>query len=356
MNKSKIATKDTQQALETARFSYQEKLRELNQLEQQAQAAQISGDEVTARQLMTQVIEVEEQLSVLNDDIKYLENILNNQPKNKKISVQTLLIPFGLILLGFLAWNIIPKPTPQPIVSCLPSGAKLRINGSTSMAHINKKLKTLIESKCPGSIVETASNGTNIGIQQISTDQVDIAAVSRPLRAQEQAQGLVANFLTHDAIAVIVGKNNEFKQGLTIAQLREIFKGNLNNWSAVGGKGEIQVINRAPASGTHSAFKELVLNNEEFGTTSNITTHPLDETTPIIQKLQNNGISYATYAQVKNQTKVRIVPIDGLNPDSKIYPLRRQLFYIYKEPMSPVVKSFMDFLASSEVKKIIEAN
>ncbi|MBW4602878.1 MAG: phosphate ABC transporter substrate-binding protein [Calothrix sp. FI2-JRJ7] len=304
-----------------------------------------------------QAIQVEEHLEVLDADIKYLESLLNEKPKPKNLNIISLsLISIALILFAGLGyWHFTQKaPT---TTSCLPSGTILRINGSTSMVGINKKLKGLIESKCPGSVVETASNGTDVGIQQVTAGQVDIAAVSRPLNAQEQAKGLVANFVKADAIAVVVGKQNPFQQGLTTAQVADIFKGNITNWSAVGGQSRtIRVINRSPVSGTHDAFRELVLNNAAFGATPNITTHPIDETTPILKKLQTDGISYGRYAHVNHKSVVRVVPIDGLMPDLKQYPIKRQLFYIYREPMSPAVRTFIDFLKSPEVQKIIEEN
>ncbi|RUT06211.1 hypothetical protein DSM106972_034170 [Dulcicalothrix desertica PCC 7102] len=357
MNKAKTSLKDTQEALETAKYSYEENLRKLQSIEQQAHAAQASGDDASAKKLMMQAIEVEEHLSVLDADIKYLESLLNEKPKPKNFNIILLsLIPLALILFaGYSYWHFTQK-APTTNITCLPSGTKVRINGSTSMVRINKMLKQLIESKCPGSVIETASNGSDVGIQQVTAGQVDIAAVSRPLNAQEQANGLVPNFVKRDAIAVVVGKQNPFQQGLTTAQVADIFKGNITNWSAVGGNNStIQVINRPSVSGTHHAFGELVLNNAEFGTTPNITTYPTDETTRILRKLQTDGISYGSYSQV-NQQSVRVVPINGLMPDSEKYPLRRQLFYIYKDPMSPTVKTFMDFLNSPEVKKIIDEN
>jgi phosphate transport system substrate-binding protein len=354
MKKTKTSLKDTEEALETAKFAYEDKLRTLNQLEQQADAAQASGDAAKAKQLMTQAIAVEEELSVLDADIKYLEGILNTQPKQKNLNI-LMLIPIALILLGLGGLGLYLAQPNAPTVACLPSGTKIRINGSTSMVQINKKLKEHIEAKCLGSSIKTLANGSDVGIQQVTAGQVDIAAVSRPLTAQEQAQGLVGNYVKRDAIAIVVGKDNPFQQGLTTTQLADIFKGNITDWSAVGGNGTIQVINRAPVSGTHHAFQELVLKNAEFGKTPNITTSKTDETTPILKKLQKDGISYGSYAQV-NQTKVRIVSINGLMPNSEQYPLRRQLSYIYREPMSPAVKTFIDLLESKEIKKIIQEN
>jgi phosphate transport system substrate-binding protein len=357
MNKIKISPKDAQTDLEVARKNYEIKLGELNKLEQQAEIAQTSGDETTARELMTKAIEVEQQLSQLDAEIKDLVKIITAKPE-KNSSFILFLIPLALILAAgsYVAFFQLNKQSNSQI-TCLPSDTKLRINGATSMAQINAKFKDLIGVKCTGTNIEIAADGTDVGIAKLTAGTVDIAAVSRPLTAPEQAQGLVATFVKADAIAIMVSKENPFKLGLTTSQLADIFKGNITNWSAVGGQsGTIRVINRPTISGTHDAFQELILKGSQFGTAPNITTYPTDETTPIIQKLKADGISYASYAQAKGQRGVSIVSIDGLNPDSPNYSHKRQLFYVYKQPMSPAVKTFLAFINSTDGQQAINQN
>ena len=147
---------------------------------------------------------------------------------------------------------------PSPKFSA--SGTTVKIDGSTSMVTINQNLKRAFEKQFPGTSVEATANGTDKGIADLIAGKVDIAAVSRPLTAQEQSQGLKAVTVTTDAIAIVVGKANPFNQGLTSAQVADIFQGKINNWSAVGGNnGTIRVINRPAVSGTHQTFKEFVL-------------------------------------------------------------------------------------------------
>jgi phosphate transport system substrate-binding protein len=357
MNKSKTSLKNAQSALEVARNNYEIKLGELNQLEQKSEVAQSTGDETTARELMTKAILVEQELSQLDTEIKDLVKIITAKPE-KNNSPILFLVPLALILVGGIYFAFFqPKNQTNPQFTCLPSKTKLRINGATSMAQINAKFKDLIGKQCADTSLEIAANGSDVGIEQLIAGKVDIAAVSRPLTAPEQAQGLVATFVKADAIAIMVSKENSFKLGLTTSQLADIFKGNISNWSAVGGQsGTIRVINRSPLSGTHDAFQELILKGSQFGTATNITTYPTDETTPIIQKLKTDGISYASYAQAKGQKSINIVPIDALNPDSPNYPHKRQLFYVYKQPMNPVVKSFLDFLNSTDGQQAINQN
>ena len=135
------------------------------------------------------------------------------------------------------------------------------------MVTINQNLKNGFQGKFSGTTVDTKANGSDKGIQNLVAGTADIAAISRPLTGQEQGQGLAAVPVALDTIALVVGINNPFKGGLTSAQVQDIFKGNAQDWSNLGGPaGPIKVINRPEVSGTHQTFKEQVLSGANFGT------------------------------------------------------------------------------------------
>lgn len=220
------------------------------------------------------------------------------------------------------------------------------------MVTINVNLKNGFQKQFPGTAVTTSAGGTDKGIQDLLAGNVDIAAISRPLTPQELSSGLVAVPVAQDAIAVTVGVNNPWKGGLTREQVKDIFEGDITDWSAVGGSaGQIRVINRPSVSGTHQTFKEQVLGGGNFGTTPNITTLPNDETTSLLRELKTDGIGYATYTQVAKQQTVRVVPVNNITPDSPNYPFKRALYYVYKNPASPAVQAFLGYTASPQGKQ-----
>ncbi|BFM39049.1 phosphate ABC transporter substrate-binding protein [Synechocystis sp. LKSZ1] len=246
------------------------------------------------------------------------------------------------------------SPPPSPMaVTALPEpaqvapGTTVRIDGSTSMVNVNEALKKSFQQAFAGTAVETNAQGSDKGILLLLTGKIDLAASSRPLSPEEQAQGLVAVPITQDQIAIVVGRDNPFQQGLTLNQVQGIFQGKLTNWQQVGGPdATIAVINRPAISGTHQIFKHLALQEQNFGTTPNIQTLERDATTPILRMLGQHGISYATYVQVARQQTARILPIDDRLPGDRAYPLQRELYYIYKSPPSPAVKAFLGYATS----------
>ncbi|MEM8640411.1 MAG: phosphate ABC transporter substrate-binding protein [Cyanobacteria bacterium P01_G01_bin.54] len=245
--------------------------------------------------------------------------------------------------------------TPFPVPTEVASGTQIFIDGSTSMAQINAALKESFEGKFTGTRVEIAATGSSNGIAALIAGDVDVAASSRPLKPEEASAGLKTVVVAPDQIALVIGKDNSFKGALTTQQVADIFTGKITNWSAIGGEdAPIRVINRPAVSGTYSAFKEIVLQGQDV-MGPGVTTLERDETTGLLQQLGTDGIGYATYNQVATQGTVRTLSVDNVFPGDASYPYERELLYVYKDPASDAVKSFLGFLGAPEVQSAIAA-
>lgn len=242
-----------------------------------------------------------------------------------------------------------------PPPTSVPAGTSVSIDGSTSLVLVNEALKAGFMAAFPGTEVSTAAVGSDNGIQALLAGSINLAAVSRPLSEQEEALGLRAVPVSRDSIALVVGVANPFRRGLSRSQAAEIFQGGITDWSTLGGPaGTIRVINRPSVSGTHSAFRSIVLQGQPFGTTPNITTLARDATTPMLRELGTDGIGYANHGQVADQQTVRVVPIDGLTPEAETYPFQRPLFYVYRNPPDPAVSAFLGYALSPAGRVVVD--
>ena len=242
-----------------------------------------------------------------------------------------------------------------PLQQNVPAGTTVSIDGSTSMVGINEALKAAFLKTYPGTVVNTSATGSDNGMEALLGGSVSLAALSRPLTAEEQQRGLVAVPVAQDRIAIVVGIDNPFRRGLSSNQLAEIFRGEITNWATFGGVDRtIRVLNRPSVSGTAKAFRTIVLGGNNFGTTANITTMVRDATTPMLKQLGVDGIGYATYGQVADQRTVRVLAIDGSTPEAVAYPFQRPLFYVYRNPADPAVKAFLGLALSGEGKTVVD--
>jgi phosphate transport system substrate-binding protein len=238
-----------------------------------------------------------------------------------------------------------------PRQQSVPAGTTISIDGSTSMVLINQALKAAFLQAYPGTVVNTSATGSDNGLEALQGGSVTVAALSRPLTAEEQQRGLVAVPVAQDRIAIVVGIDNPFRRGLSSSQLVQVFRGEITNWATFGGADRtIRVLNRPSVSGTHQAFQSIVLGGKNFGATPNIKTLVRDATTPMLQQLGVDGIGYATYEQVADQRTVQVLAIDGSTPEADAYPFQRPLFYAYRQPADPAVKAFLGLALSEEGK------
>ena len=234
------------------------------------------------------------------------------------------------------------------------AGTVFKISGATSMAQINQSLKMGFEKKFPGVQAINGASSSGQGLKDLAAGSIDIAGTSRALTADEKAQGLVSVAIFQDKIAIVIGNNNDLRTGLTSDQLAKIFTGEITNWSQVGGKSlPIRPILRPINSGTHQSFQEIGLQGKNFGTGGKFKILERDATTPLLQALGDDGIGYATFAQVANQSTVRSIAIDGILPTANNYPYKRTLAYVYKGQPNDAVKAFLGFATSSEGQQLI---
>jgi ABC-type phosphate transport system substrate-binding protein len=239
----------------------------------------------------------------------------------------------------------------------LPSGTTVKVDGSSSMRVINEALRKGFEEKFPGTKVELASSGgTDGALAALQRGDINMAAVGRPLTNKEKAQGLVATPVSREKIAIIVGSDNPFKRDLTFVEFAKIFRGEITNWSQLGGApGKIRFIDHPEwgdtrrSLGTYDIFKKAPFKNG-----ANTTRLSEDDTASIVQALGKDGISYAIADQVLNLPNVRVIPIYKTMPSDPGYPYSQPRGYVYrKETATPGTLAFVGFTTSAPGQEIL---
>ncbi|MFM5981811.1 MAG: substrate-binding domain-containing protein [Sphaerospermopsis kisseleviana] len=242
-----------------------------------------------------------------------------------------------------------------PLPQTVENATRVRIDGSMSLVMINQSLKDSFEKQFSGTEVEIRVNGTDAALKALLDGEIDIAAIARGLTPAEKAQGLEQISLYREKIAIIVGANNPFQGGLTIEQFAKIFRGEITDWSELGGApGKIRLIDRPLNGDIRNSFRNYpVFKSAEFGTGANAIQIAEDKTALIVKELGTDGISYARDNQVSKLPDVRTLKIQGFTANESKYPFSQPLVYVYKQNPSPAVASFLGFTTASVGKKAI---
>lgn len=264
------------------------------------------------------------------------------------------LLSYAVILLTLSA---APKPLLAATdASLAPSETTVKVDGSTSMIRTNEEFKQQYQKKFPNREVNVEYDGSDAALQSVLKGETDIAAIGRPLTQSEKASGLVAVNQPRRKIAIVVGSNSPFTGDLTFKQFAQIFRGEITNWSQVGGSpGQILLIDRPETSDTRRAFQTYsVFKQAPFRVTPNAVKLPQDSTEAMIKQLGTKGIGYAISDQVTNVPGVRIVPMHKTLPTDPRYPFSQPLAYVYKGPTpNPAAAAFLGYAADKSASPAI---
>ena len=241
-----------------------------------------------------------------------------------------------------------------------------RIKGSDTVLPVAQQTAERFMNRNADSRVTVTGGGTGVGISALMDNTTDIAMASRPIKFSEKMKAKAAQknieeiIVAYDALAVVVHPTNPVKQ-LTRQQLEDIFRGKITNWKQVGGEDrKIVVYSRETSSGTYEFFKESVLKNKNYMSSS----LSMPATGAIIQSVsQTKGaIGYVGLAYVSPRIKTLSVSYDNKhyaqpnveNATRKIYPIVRPLYYYYNAENKEAVTPLIDFILSQEGQDIIK--
>ena len=108
----------------------------------------------------------------------------------------------------------------------------LTISGSTSVSPLMEVLADKYMALNTGVQIEIQQSGSSAGITSTIEGVCQIGMSSRELKDSETAKGVSATRIAMDGIAVIVNKDNSCTD-LTSEQIRQIYTGEITQWSAI---------------------------------------------------------------------------------------------------------------------------
>lgn len=232
---------------------------------------------------------------------------------------------------------------------------QVSLGGSTSMEKVVKALMEAFNQTCPNVSLTYDMTGSGSGISGATEGALDIGLSSRALKEDET--GVQAITIALDGIAIIVNTENPVTD-LTMEQIAAIAKGEIKNWSEVGGSdAEIVLVGREASSGTRDGFESIVGVEDQCDYAQE-----LNATGAVVAAVHSNAnaIGYASLASVGDTVKA--VTVDGVACTEEtvkdgVYPIQRPFNFIVKDEnnLSQAAKAFLDFARSAEGAKMIQA-
>ena len=240
-----------------------------------------------------------------------------------------------------------------------PISGSVSTNGSTSMEKVIGVLSEQFMADNSGIKVTYDPTGSGTGIEAAKTGSADIGLSSRALKDEETAAGLTGTAVALDGIAVIVNANSKVSD-LTVEQIGQIFKGEIKDWSEIGGDaGAFACIGREAGSGTRDGFESITGTEDAC-----VLTQELTSTGAVIEAVKSNpnAIGYASLSAVEGQEGIKALTVGGVACSEETvldgsYQIQRPFVMVTKADaqLSPAAQAFFDFATSTAANDLIRA-
>jgi phosphate transport system substrate-binding protein len=247
----------------------------------------------------------------------------------------------------------------------------VRIDGSSTVGPYATAAAERFRGGNPNVRITVGVSGTGGGFERFCRGETDVSNASRPIKDEErqacESKGIdfVELQVANDALTVVVNRDNDWVDCMTVAQLKKIWDrgSNVRSWSDVDPSwpdDRIRLFGAGTDSGTFDYFTDAI-NGEEGRSRSDYSASEDDNVT--VQGVSGDkgalgyfGLSY--YEQ--NKDRLKAVAIDGgegcVEPTvenaqtGRYKPLSRPLLmYVKKDALGrPEVKAFLEFVLENE--------
>ena len=261
--------------------------------------------------------------------------------------------------------------TPKPV------SQQIKVLGSDTMEKLTADWVRMYMRGHEGEQILVKSGDTGAGIASLIAGEIDLAAASREMTAEERAlaksKGVRLKRVTvaRDAVAIIVSPANKLSQ-ISLEDLRKVYLGQTNTWQKLDPSQKssepIRAFGREASSGTSDYFQKHILDGAAYG--GDVKLMPSSEA--IIGGVMGNrlAIGFVGMAQAHQaQDKVKILKLnmsstaanavtttaetttaetsdEALSSDE--YPLSRPLLFYYDLSNEPKIKTFVDYCLSED--------
>ena len=243
-----------------------------------------------------------------------------------------------------------------------PAGAenRIRISGASTIYPIVVMAGEALAASGSDLRIEAQAGGSSRGFEDTVAGRNDLGAMARE-PSPEELQQVLRFPIAYDGVGVVVHASNPLTR-ITTAELRRIYRQEVDNWQALGGADEpIVAVTKAAGHATLETFLEHTgLDRSELR---------VDvvggDNAQVIRVVANSpgAVGYVSLGEVAHSIEVgmplRLLELDGVAPTldnvaARSYPMFRVLYLVSKGEPRGASRAFLDFLGSAEGRQIIE--
>ena len=270
-----------------------------------------------------------------------------------------------VVLTAFLG-GCSPRSAPGTVEDSVTSG-RIRIVVASEVGDLISRERSAFLALYPLSDIRLDSGTSREAVRALFAAECDLAVISRELRPEERRSASVGGLelegyrFARNAVLMIVHPTNPV-ENLSLDEVRQIYKGQVSDWSQLGGRsGAIVPVVQRPETDVTEFFAEEALGGEPMVARAVMAQNDSDVVAAVAR--ERNAVGYvALGAATANVKVVRIATVRGLpywKPDLEAiyrgdYPLTR-FYNVYVRAGAPrLAGGFITFVTSMDGQRLVK--
>jgi len=238
--------------------------------------------------------------------------------------------------------------------------AAITIAGTGDSQHLLRLLAQSYHQKHPGQqILIPNSVGSGGGIKLLLAGRTELARVARPLKPKEHAEGLQYHNFAYSPVVFVANLPNNCLDNITTTEYLDILGSKITNWKQLGNcaDNKIYVANREEGDSSKLVLEKQISELKNISNPAGRTIYSTPETYETLNRYPYS-FGYLPKSQI-HKDNLTMLKFNGIaasteNIQQGRYPLVVPLGIVWNGEPTGLTKNFIDFLFSSEARKIIE--
>lgn len=202
-------------------------------------------------------------------------------------------------------------------------------------------------------VIVPPSIGSGGGIAAVNAEKEVLARIARPLSDSEKDAGLVATPVFRLPSAFFVNRAVGIN-GLTSAQLADIYRGKTANWKDVGGADlRVRVVRREDQDSTLLVLRQSMPGWKDLAITEKSKTAVTTQEGFNTVKEVEGAIGFGPFTRAL-EAELVVLRIDGRYPTDRDYPSAVTLSFVHKSAtITADAKRFIDYVKAAKAQTVL---
>lgn len=245
-----------------------------------------------------------------------------------------------------------PAPT-GPDTVATPTQTSIKVGGSSSTLGLIKVLQTNYEAAIKNVKITPLEPGQSENIiDGIKQRVVDLGAISKTLKPEENDGSLESREVAHDALLVATHPSVTGVKNLTTEDIKGIYSGTITNWKQIGGNdAKIVLLDRPEDESAKRLLRKHYLGTDLKSSPEAVVFRKEGE---LVQAIQSTPDSIGTFSlahAISDKLPVNRLSLNGIEPTRENvktgnYPMVRTISIVWHKNPTEATQALIQYISS----------